>query len=107
MHESYSIPLAQLIKEFSLTPVYLPDEAENIMISNTEVNRPGLALAGFFELFEPTRIQIMGKAEYLYLEEREEETRNAKIEDLLRHKSAAIILTTAMTPVPHMVEMAK
>ncbi|MBE6595188.1 MAG: HPr(Ser) kinase/phosphatase [Ruminococcaceae bacterium] len=106
MQETYSISLATLIKKFSLEPVHLPDDAEKIMISNTEVNRPGLALAGFFDMFEPSRIQIMGKAEHLYLEQREEATRNAKIEDLFRHRSAAIILTTDLPPFPHMKDAA-
>ena len=100
MQETYSISLATLIEKFALEPIYLPDEAEKIMISNTEVNRPGLALAGFFDMFEPSRIQIMGKAEHLYLEQREEATRNAKIEDLFRHRSAAIILTTSLPAFP-------
>ena len=106
MKETYTIPLSALIEEFGLTPVFLPDDAEKIMISNTEVNRPGLALAGFFEKFEHTRIQLIGIAEYSYLEERDEPKRNAKIDDLFRHKPVAVILTTDLTPYPRMQEMA-
>ncbi|MBQ8356409.1 MAG: HPr(Ser) kinase/phosphatase [Clostridia bacterium] len=107
MKETYSIPLSSLIDEFTLTPVYLPDDAEKIMISNTEVNRPGLALAGFFEKFEHTRIQLVGIAEYRYLEERDEAKRNAKIDDFFRHKPVAVIMTTALEPFPRMREMAE
>ena len=107
MKETYSIPLSTLIGEFGLTPVYLPDDAERIMISNTEVNRPGLALAGFFEKFEHTRIQLIGIAEYSYLEERDENRRNAKIDDFFRHDPVAVILTTDLTPFEHMREMAE
>lgn len=107
MKETYSIPLSSLIGEFGLTPIYLPDDADKIMISNTEVNRPGLALAGFFEKFENTRIQLIGIAEYSYLKERDEARRNAKIEDFFRHKPAAVILTTDLTPFDHMRQMAE
>ncbi len=107
MHETYSISLAELIREFSLTPLYLPDEPEKIMISNTEVNRPGLALGGFFEIFEPTRIQIIGVAEHRYLEEREAGTRDAKLEDLFRQRPAAIIMSTSLEPFPKMLSAAR
>lgn len=107
MQETYTIPLSGLIKEFALTPVYLPDEPENIMICNTEVDRPGLALAGFFEIFERTRIQVVGKAEYVYLGERDEARRNAKIEDFFRQKPVAVIMSTSREPYPKMAEAAE
>lgn len=107
MKETYTIPLSSLIEEFGLSPIYLPDDAEKLLISNTEVSRPGLALAGFFEKFEHSRIQLIGIAEYRYLEERDEARRNAKIEDFFRHKPVAVILTTGLTPFPHMQEMAQ
>ena len=107
MKETYTIPLSTLIGEFSLAPVYLPDDAERIMISNTEVNRPGLALAGFFEKFEQTRIQLIGIAEYSYLQERDEQRRNAKIDDFFRHKPIAVILTTGLAPFDRMREVAE
>ncbi|MBR6726565.1 MAG: HPr(Ser) kinase/phosphatase [Clostridia bacterium] len=107
MKEVYSIPLSALIGEFSLESVYLPSEADKIFISNTEVNRPGLALAGFFECFEPTRIQILGNAECRYLEERNESRRNAKINDFFRHKPVAVVMTTSHPPFPHMIAAAE
>ena len=107
MKEVYSIPLSKLITEFSLQAIYLPDEAEKIIISNTEVTRPGLALAGFFECFEPTRIQIFGTAEHRYLDERDESRRNAKIDDFFRHKPVAVIITSSLPAFPYMLEAAK
>ena len=106
MQEIYTISLAALIEELSLTPVHLPGDAADIMISNTEVGRPGLVLSGFFEEFEPTRIQIIGMAEYRYLEQHDDAQRDAKIEDLFRMKPAAVIISTALPPFPGMEETA-
>jgi HPr kinase/phosphorylase len=107
MKEVYSIPLSTLIQEFSLESIYLPDEADKIFISNTEITRSGLALTGFFECFEPSRIHLLGNAECRYLEERDESRRNAKIDDFFRHKPVAVLLTSSHTPFPHMIEAAK
>ena len=67
MDEEYSVPLQSLIDEFSFEPVCLPRPASEIYVKTTELNRPGLALSGFFELFEPERIQLIGNAEHCYL----------------------------------------
>ncbi|MBQ3063357.1 MAG: HPr(Ser) kinase/phosphatase [Clostridia bacterium] len=107
MQEIYTISLAALIEELSLTPVYLPGDAADIMISNTEVDRPGLALSGFLQEFENTRIQIIGMAEYRYLEQREVQERNAKLEDFFRQRPAAVILSTSLAPFPGMEKFAE
>ena len=75
MKQAYTVSLSRIIKEHSLTPLYLPMSADEILIDSAEVNRPGLTLAGFFELFEPSRIQILGRAEYQYLRELSPEER--------------------------------
>ena len=107
MQETYSIALTALIKKFSLEALSLPKDHESIVISNAEVDRPGLALAGFLEMFERTRIQILGKAEYRYLNEREESVRNAKIEDFFRQKPIAVVISSAQEPLETMVEQAE
>ena len=56
----YSISLDKLGKELALEEVYMPVPSSEILITNREVNRPGLALAGFLTVFEPTRIQDIG-----------------------------------------------
>ena len=106
-HTTYSIALSTIIKEFGLRPVYLPGPAEEIVVGNTEVERPGLALAGFFEIFEPTRIQVVGLAEHRYLEERTDEKRAVKIEDFFAQKPVAVILSTDLEPFPAMLVSAQ
>ena len=107
MHNEYSIALSRVINEFKLNCTYLPNNADEITISNPEVNRPGLALAGFFENFEHTRIQIIGRAEYNYLCEQTEKKRAAKIDEFMRHAPAALVLSTSYEPFPAMLEAAK
>ena len=93
MHEQYSIPLSALIKEFKLETVYLPGDPEELMISNPEVHRPGLALTGFFKVFDHTRVQILGSAEYTYLCDQPDSVREDKIENFFSHAPAAVVLS--------------
>ena len=94
MNSGYSISLHRLIEEFGFEEIYVPDR--NIAITNPEVNRPGLALAGFFELFEPSRIQIVGRAEHRYLSGLTAADRARTISSFMKTKVAAVIITTGL-----------
>ena len=55
----------KVIEEFELEKIYETDDLDSVMITNTDVNRPGLQMVGFFDYFDNNRIQIMGKVELL------------------------------------------
>jgi HPr kinase/phosphorylase len=103
----YTISLEALIEKFQLTPVYLPTEAKKILINNTAVIRPGLALAGFFGDFEATRICVIGRAEHHYLDACTPESRREKLHDFLSHHPAAIIFSTDLSIFPEVIEEAE
>ena len=63
MKTDFSVSLAKIINEFSLETIYLPGKPEEILVTNVEVNRPGLQLAGYYEFFDSERVQIIGKSE--------------------------------------------
>ena len=105
--EKYSISLEDIINEHALHEVYLPAAASEIMISTPEVNRPGLPLCGFFELFDAERIQIFGKAEVHYLIEKPETEAKAAIDALLARHPAAVIVTSGMDIPLNMLECAR
>ncbi|MBQ9779736.1 MAG: HPr(Ser) kinase/phosphatase [Clostridia bacterium] len=97
MSEKYSIPLKKLVEEFSLEEICVPGNYENILITTPEVNRPGLALAGFFDVFEKDRLQLVGYAEHYYLSELSDEERLKRITDFVEAKPVGVIITTGQT----------
>ncbi|MBE6686156.1 MAG: HPr(Ser) kinase/phosphatase [Ruminococcaceae bacterium] len=100
-----TVALKTLISDFKLETVYLPER--NIVVSNANVNRPGLPLTGFFEHFEPSRIQIIGKSEYYYLAELPEELRTKRLRDFMAKEPIAIIYSTNLEPGEEVAEMAR
>ena len=96
MEELYTVALSDIIKELSLESIYLPIAAEKINISCTRVNRPGLPLAGFFDHFEPERIQLIGKVEYLYLNSLSLEEKEKRLTAFFAAKPVAVIVTSSM-----------
>ncbi len=96
MADIYTVELSKIIKEFSLETIYMPEEGEKLPINLTDVNRPGLQLAGFFDHFEPQRIQIIGKVEYKFLEHMSAEDRKSAILGYLEKKPIAVVFTSSL-----------
>ena len=96
MDESYSVSLDKIISEFNLESLYLPELPENINISCTRVNRPGLQMVGFYNYYEQARLQIIGKVEHLFISQMEKGERERRLEDFFRSSPAGIIVTTSL-----------
>ena len=95
-HVEYSVPLKTLIEEFKLETLYIP-EGRKIKISQPEVNRPGLALSGFFEFFDHNRVQLLGNAEHQYIASLSKKERLYRLEQFAVHHPPVIIITTSLS----------
>ncbi len=106
MKSKYSISLQSIINEFQLEEIYMPVSADEIKVSSTEVDRPGLALAGFVELFDPMRLQIIGRAEHQYLFELSTTHRGQRLDTFFQMKPVAVIVTSKLDIFDEMLEKA-
>lgn len=75
-------------------------------IYEQNLHRPGLALAGFVELFSFTRIQIFGNTEMKYLTQLNEEDRKKALDRFFQFDVPCIILTDGNQPFPDMIALA-
>ena len=105
--EVYSIPLVKLAQEFSLEEIVIPDNYNDILITTPEISRPGLALAGFFEIFDAERIQMIGNAEHRYLIGLEPEERRHRIVNYIQARPVAVLYTTALPVFEEMAQEAR
>ncbi len=96
MKEVYKILLSKIVEEERFEIVVRPDNYEEIEITTPEVNRPGLALAGFYGVFEEFRIQLMGKAEHRYLQSLTEEEREKTLLRFVDASPVAILYTSGL-----------
>ena len=96
MNKKYQIELHKIAEEFHLEWIVQPQNYMEIKLDTPEVNRPGLALAGFFDAFEPERIQLIGKAEKKYLASVDEKVKDRKLEVLVEARPVAILYTTSL-----------
>ena len=107
INREFSFPLQKIIDEQKLEVIYMPEDGENTLISDHEINRPGLQFAGFYEYFDKQRIQVMGKTEWAYLNTLEPEVRRSRIDNLLSYKFPALMVTRNLEIFPELLESAK
>lgn len=106
MEETYSVSLEKIIEKLDLEVIYLPDLPEKINVTLARVNRPGLQLVGFYDHFEPERIQIIGKVEHLFMAQLDAEERARRLEDFFKCKPVAVVVTSSLEVSLEMSELA-
>ncbi|MEG1446552.1 MAG: HPr(Ser) kinase/phosphatase [Ruthenibacterium sp.] len=103
---NFSVALDKVVDQLKLEVVFAPTDLKNIPIITADVNRPGLLIAGYDEFFEPTRIQILGKAEIGYMETLTDEKRRVAIHALFSVKPPAVMITRSLGVFPEMMQYA-
>ncbi len=93
-------------KKFLKLKLFSDESGFERKIVDQNLHRPGLALAGFVDLFSYTRVQIFGNTEMRYLSQLNENKREDAIERIFKFNLPCIILTDGNQPFPKMIELA-
>ena len=107
MIDTYSVLLSKLVKDFNIEIFFAATDYESIKLTVEDLARPGLPLAGYFDHYDPQRLQVMGNVEMSYVNRMEEEDRRKTFDRLLSYKFPAILIARGIQPGPIMLEMAK
>lgn len=76
-------------------------------IDEAAMNRPGLALTGFYQYFAPRRIQILGHSEMAYLASLSEADRDERIKALFERHVPCIVVTRRHRVLPELLKWAE
>ncbi len=83
-------------KDFALSMITEPKTLDN-KISSPQLNRPGLALAGYFERFAADRVQIIGETEISYLQSLKESIYYERMRELFTNAIPLIVITKGLS----------
>ena len=106
----YFVTVEELLSDLELENLTPHIPYKDRKITECDVNRPALQLAGFFNYFDPSRLQIIGKVESTYLEEMEDEAaRHTSIKRLMDYKEipCIIICRKEVQVDPYMIQCAE
>ena len=82
--------------EWDLEAIAGSEGVESSTINSAELNRPGLALAGYYEVFSAERIQLIGLTESSFLKSLEQPVREHCIRRTLAFDIPCVIVTSGL-----------
>ncbi len=94
-----SVSVSKLAKLLDLKVFTKELDLKNIKLTLSDVNRPALQLSGYFEYFEPNRVQIIiGMVEYSFLKQMDPDKRIEIYNALLEREIPCIIFSRDFEP---------
>lgn len=93
-----SINLTKVIEKWKWENLTPEIDISKIKITQPDINRPALQLAGYFEHFEATRLQVVGFVEYSYMNGLDEEKQLEVYEKLLNNPIPGIVFCRELHP---------
>ncbi len=96
LEKQYSVTISKIVEELSLSVVYMPENGEERTVVSPEVNRPGLGLSGYFEYFDNTRVQVMGKSEFGFLSSVSPEVCKERLRQFLSQKPPMLVISRSL-----------
>jgi len=87
------VRIANIVQDFKLEVLNKGDDFDEGVLTVPDVNRPGLQLTGYFDYFDPKRIQIIGKAEINYLTGLDSEMKQRCYDNLFQYDIPAMVLS--------------
>ena len=107
MIDTYSIALHTLVEQLKLEIVYASTDFNAVRLTVEDVARPGLQLAGYFDHFEPMRMQVMGNVEMSYLAKLSPQDRTVTFDRLFSYKFPALLIARGLEVDEMCLSMAK
>ena len=93
-----TVTLARLVEKMKLEALTPDIDISAIRIIQPDINRPALQMAGFFDHFDATRIQIIGFVEYKYMESLSNERKEEIYSALLSYNIPCVVFCRDLIP---------
>ena len=101
------LKMTEFVKIFNLEVLNQGSEYETSLLTITDVNRPGLQFHDFYDYFDPRRLQVIGKAEIMYLKGLTEEQRRKCFDNLFLYDIPALVIARGLDCFPECMESAR
>lgn len=107
MASKYSVKLKTIAEQHDLIVVNKSTDYDTALVTTADINRPAMQLTGFYNYFDPKRIQIIGRVESTYLDTLTAEQRFQAFETFMQYDIAGLVICHGATPFPECLAMAQ
>lgn len=101
-----ALKMKDFVATFDLQLLNRGSDYEESVLTITDVNRPGLQFLGFYDYFDPRRLQVIGKAEVMYLKGLTAQERKKAFDDLFLYDIPALVISRNLDCFPECLESA-
>ena len=102
----YNVKLSKIMEPLQLTLLNKEVDVDQIELHQSDVNRPALQLAGFFEHFDFERLQIVGMVESAYVEEKYDDHGLAMYEKIFQAGIPCMVFCRDLKPADEVIQLA-
>lgn len=102
-----SVTMTDIIKKYNLHLLTPEIDTDSILVTQKDINRPALQLAGYFEHFGSERIQIIGLVEYTYIETMEHDRKLAMFNEMFASKIPGLVYCRSLEPDEEIIQLAR
>jgi HPr kinase/phosphorylase len=100
-----AVTIENLIEDLKLEIIV--QGKENREISLSDINRPGLQFAGFYNYFANERVQIVGMAEWSFLDAMQPELRKKRLKKFFQFETPCIVVSRGLELHSEFIEAAR
>lgn len=100
-----NVTVEDMIKDLHLE--VLVKGTDNLPVTVADVNRPGLQFSGFYNYFVKERIQVVGNAEWSFLDSMPRELRDSRLATFFQFDTPCTVITRDLVPHEELIENAK
>lgn len=93
-----SVSLVSIIEKMKLENLTPEIDVKSIRVTQPDINRPALQMAGYFEHFDATRLQVIGFVEYTYMEGLDEDRKREIYGKLMSYAVPAVVFCRELQP---------
>ncbi len=107
MRSKYSVKLKTIAQELGMKPLHTSEDYDEAKLFTADVNRPAMQLTGFYNYFDPHRLQIIGRVESTYLDTLSDSERYKAIERFMQYDIGGLVVCHGVQPFPECIALAE
>ena len=98
MYNGNGVSVKKIVDKMKLKVLNPEVDIKTRKVTTTEVNRPALQLAGYFDYFEKSRVEIVGMVEYTYMQKLEHDVKLDIYKKFFAHNVPCVIFSRNLQP---------
>ncbi|WP_062050158.1 HPr(Ser) kinase/phosphatase [Bacillus sp. JCM 19034] len=100
------VTIKDIVEEFNLE-ILAGEEGIHRKITTSDLSRPGIEIAGYFNFYPVKRLQLLGRTELTFLEHMDSTVKKERMDKLCTYDTPGIIISRGLEPPQELIDEAE